>query len=140
MQWNTKIFYPDQRKPNLWSSDAVENYGFDDEKLRFYADGCAMNLSEDGTSYTIKSATNDASIVNLVVTRKAPGFHVGKDGKSYYGTNPDNPWGSMRHAFWPRCSVEGSILTKDGDIDFKGSALFIMALQGMKPHHAGKGQ
>ncbi len=27
-------------------------------------------------------------------------------------------------------------MTKDGPIDFKGKALFIMALQGMKPHHA----
>ena len=27
-------------------------------------------------------------------------------------------------------------MTKDGPIDFKGKALFIHALQGMKPHHA----
>jgi hypothetical protein len=27
-------------------------------------------------------------------------------------------------------------VTKDGPIDFKGKALFIMALQGIKPHHA----
>ena len=44
----------------------------------------------------------------------------------------------MRHAFWPRCQVQGSIITKTGEIDFKGRGLFIHALQGMKPHHAGK--
>ena len=135
--FNTKIFHPDGEKQNLWSSDSLENYGFDDAQLSFYADGCAIDMSEDGASYSIKSATNEASIVNLKVTRKAPGFQAGKDGMSYFGTDPNKPWGSMRHAFWPRCDVEGSIITKAGDIDFKGRAMFIHALQGMKPHHAG---
>ena len=135
--FNTKIFYPDSKKPNLWSSDTLSNYGFDDEQVCFYADGCALDLSEDGMSYTIKSATNEASIVNLKVARKTPGFQAGKDGKSYFGTDLDNPWGSMRHAFWPRCDVQGSIITKDGEVDFNGRAMFVHALQGMKPHHAG---
>jgi hypothetical protein len=95
-----------------------------------------VDLSEDGTSYTIKSATNTASIVHLKVTRTAPGFHVGEDGKTHFGTDLENPWGSMRHAFWPRCVVEGGIITQGGEIDFKGRALFVHALQGMKPHHA----
>jgi len=95
-----------------------------------------VELSEDGTSYTIKSLTNDASIVSVTVKRTAPGFHVGTDGKTYFGTDPKAPWGSMRHAFWPRNKVEGSIVTKDGPIDFAGTALFVHALQGMKPHHA----
>ena len=136
-QFNTKIFYPDGKTPNLWSSDPLANHGFDDEQLCFYADGCAVDLNEDGTTYTIKSATNEASIVNLTVTRKSPGFQVGKDGKSYFGTDPSHPWGSMRHAFWPRCAVEGSIITKAGEVSFRGRGLFIHALQGMKPHHAG---
>ena len=137
-QFNTKIFYPDRRNPILWSSDALDNYGFDTERLSFYADGCAITLSEDGSSYTIKSVVNEASIVNVVVTQSAPGFQVGKDGKSYFGTDPGHPWGSMRHAFWPRCKVEGSIATKLGNVDLKGRGFFAHALQGMKPHHAGK--
>lgn len=136
-QFNTKVFYPDGKTPILWSSDPLSNPDFDDEKLSFYADGCALSLNEDATAYTIKSATNEASIVNLTVTRTAPGFHVGKDGKSYFGTDPKNPWGSMRHGFWPRCRVEGSIITKAGELDFKGRGFFTHALQGMKPHHAG---
>lgn len=136
-QFNTKVFYPQGKTPNLWSSDALDSPDFDSEKLSFHADGCAVTLSEDCTSYTIKSVTNEASIVNLTITRTAPGFHVGVDGKSYFGTDPENPWGSMRHAFWPRCHAEGSIITKDGPIDFKGKAFFVHALQGMKPHHAG---
>ena len=137
-QFNTKIFYPDVKTPNLWSSDPLKNFDFDPEKLSCYADDCAVTLSEDGTSYTIKSATNEASIVNLTIFRTAPGFHVGKDGKSYFGTDPEHPWGSMRHGFWPRCRAEGSIITKAGEVNFKGRAFFSHALQGMKPHHAGK--
>lgn len=95
-----------------------------------------MELSEDGNTYTIKSLTNQASVVNLSVTRTAPAFHVGKDGNSTFGTDPKAPWGTMRHAFWPRATSSGTITTKDGAIDFKGKAAFIHCLQGMKPHHA----
>jgi len=80
--------------------------------------------------------TNQESIVNITVTRSAPGFVVGQDGKTTFGTDLENPWGFMRHVFWPKNKVEGTILTKDGPIDFKGQALFIHAIQGMKPHHA----
>ncbi|KNB07459.1 survival factor 1 [Fusarium oxysporum f. sp. lycopersici 4287] len=61
---------------------------------------------------------------------------TGTTGTTLYGTDLENPWGSMRHAFWPRCVSEGTITTKDGPMDFKGKAFFAYALQGMKPHHA----
>lgn len=81
--------------------------------------------------------TNEASLVDLTITRTTPGFQVGKDGNSYYGTDLNNPWGSMRHTFWPRGTAKGQIVTKDGPIDFTGGqAMFVMCLQGMKPHHA----
>jgi len=76
------------------------------------------------------------AIVNLTIKRSAPGFQAGSTGKTLFGTDLENPWGSMRHAFWPRCASEGTIMTQQGPIDFKGKACFIMALQGMKPHHA----
>jgi hypothetical protein len=132
------ICYPDGKTPKLWSSDALSNYGFDEEKYCFYADGCAVDLSADGTYFTIKSATNTSSLVNIKVIRTAPGIQGGQDGTSYFGTDPQNPWGSMRHRFWPRCEVEGGIITKQGNIDFKGKGMLSHALQGMKPHHAGK--
>lgn len=136
-QFNTKVFYPDGQTPPLWSSDSLENYGFDEEKFCFYADNCAVDLSDDGSSFTIKSATNEASLVDLKFHQTSPGFVAGKNGSSYFGTDPNNPWGSMRHAFWPRCQVEGGIVTKSGTVDFKGRGLLSHALQGMKPHHAG---
>jgi hypothetical protein len=79
---------------------------------------------------------DERAIVNLTVRRTAPGFQAGKTGKTLFGTDLSNPWGSMRHVFWPRCVAEGTVTTKEGPIDFKGKAFFVHALQGMKPHHA----
>ena len=97
-----------------------------------------MELSEDGKSYSIKSSVNKSSVVDLKFTQAAPGILIGKDGTSYFGTDPQKPWGRMIHRFWPKCDVEGHILTQNGPVDFKGKGLFIPALQGMKPHFAGK--
>lgn len=135
-QFNTKIFYPDEKTSNLWCSDALDGHGFDADKLSFHADGCAITLDDLGSTYTIKSVVNEDCVVNFTITRGAPGFQVGRDGKTYFGTDPKKPWGSMRHAFWPRCNVTGSMITKSGEIDFKGRGFFVQALQGMKPHHA----
>ncbi|KAG8527499.1 uncharacterized protein KY384_007651 [Bacidia gigantensis] len=135
-QFNTKIFYPDQQKSPLWCSDALDQADFDAEKLCFHADGCAITLNDAGDSYTIKSVVNEECIVNVTVTRSAPGFQVGNNGTSFFGPDPNEPWGSMRHVFWPRCRVGGTFITKGGEIDFGGRGLFVHALQGMKPHHA----
>jgi hypothetical protein len=134
-QFNTQIYYPDRTKPKLWSSDPLDDVKFDKEKLNFSAAKCSIELAEDGNSYTIKSSTNLQSIVTLKFTRSAPGFVVGKDGNTLYGTDLSKPWGSMKHRFWPRCKVEGSVLTKDGEVNLNGKGIFIHALQGMKPHH-----
>ena len=137
VQFNCKIWYPNNEKPTIWTSDPLENYGFDDDQFSFYADGVSIELSDDGSFYTIKSARNENSMVDIKFYRTAPGFMGGKDGTTNYGTDPRTPWGSIRHAFWPRANVEGRIITKDGELDFKGRGMFSMALQGMKPHHAG---
>lgn len=114
----------------------MSNHDFSEDKASFYADDCALELSEDGTYYTIKSLNDERAIVNLKVTRTSPGFHAGKTGNTLFGTDPANPWGEMRHAIWPRCMGEGTITTKEGPLDFKGRAFYAYALQGMKPHHA----
>ncbi|KAF2682142.1 survival factor 1 [Lentithecium fluviatile CBS 122367] len=135
-QFNCKVFYPNNEKPFLWSTAPLENYGFDEDQYSFYADGVSVELSEDGSSYTIKSAADENALVDVKITRTAPGFMGGKDGVSNYGTDPKAPWGSMRHVFWPRNNIEGRVITKDGEIDLKGRAMYSFALQGMKPHHA----
>ncbi|KAK3706949.1 putative cell survival pathways protein [Vermiconidia calcicola] len=135
-QFSSKIFYPDPSKPHLFSSDNLSNVSFSADKQNFKADGCSMDLSEDGKTYVIKSSVNKTSIVDLNFTQTCPGFVAGKDGTSYFGTDPQKPWGRMIHKFWPRCAVEGHILTQNGPVNFKGKGVFIHALQGMKPHFA----
>lgn len=125
-----------KQSDHLWLSDALENYGFDEEMVSFYADGLSIALNEAGDEYTIKAARNESGLVNLVFKRAAPGFQVGENGTTYYGTDPAAPWGEMRHRFWPRCTVTGTITTPEKNYDFKGRGIFIHAIQGMKPHHA----
>ncbi|CAM1511475.1 Fc.00g089880.m01.CDS01 [Cosmosporella sp. VM-42] len=135
-QFNCKVFNPDETIPHLWCSTPLSNCEFNEDKTSFFADDCAMELSEDGTFYTIKSMNDERAIVNLKVTRTSPGFKAGTTGHTIFGTDLENPWGTMSHAFWPRCVTEGTISVKEGPIDFKGGALFIYTLMGMKPHHA----
>ncbi|TDZ14493.1 Survival factor 1 [Colletotrichum orbiculare MAFF 240422] len=135
-QFNAKIFYPEKSKPTLWEASQLSHQEISSDRYSFYADDCAVELSEDGTYYTIKSMNSENAIVNLKVTRTAPGFHAGKTGKTLFGTDMSKPWGTMRHAFWPRCAVEGTITTKEGPVNFAGRGFYVYALQGMKPHHA----
>lgn len=137
-QFNTKVFYPDGTTSPLWTSDPLEHHAFDSTKMNFSADNCSVTASEDGESYTIKSTTSKKNIVDLKFTKLAPGFVVGENGTTTYGTDVAKPWGRMRHAFWPRCKVEGTFVTQSGVLNMGGQGLFIHALQGMKPHHAGK--
>lgn len=135
-QFNSKIFNHDGPGRHLWCSDPLHNYGFDDAGTGFLSDNVAVQLSADGDTFTIKSASNEGCLVNLTVKRVAPAFQVGKDGTSYYGTDPAKPWGTMFHRFWPRCDVTGTMKTEKKTYDFKGRGLYIKAIQGMKPHHA----
>ncbi|KAB8225273.1 oxidative stress survival, Svf1-like protein [Aspergillus novoparasiticus] len=135
-QFNAKIFNLTGDAPHKWYSDPLYNFMFDESMLSFGADNLSLTLNEEGDSYTLKSAVNEDCLVNITFNRSSPGFVIGKDGTSYFGTDAQNPWGSMSHAFWPRCGVEGTITTKEQTYDLKGRAMFIHGLQGMKPHHA----
>lgn len=120
----------------MWCSTQLNHHDFSEDKTAFYADDCAVELSADGNTYTIKSMNDDRAVVNITVKKVAPGFKAGTTGKSLFGTDLKNPWGTMSHYIWPRCAAEGTVTTKDGPIDIKGKAYFVHALQGMKPHHA----
>lgn len=136
-QLTTKLFYPERSKPFLWSSDSLSNWKFDKEKTSFHAESCDVTLSPDGNSYHIKSSVSKKAIIDLTFTRTAPGVMAGRNGTTTYGTDLAKPWGSMRHAYWPRCSVTGSIVTpSSGAIDLSGRGMFVHALQGMRPNLA----
>jgi hypothetical protein len=135
-QFNTKIFDHEGPGKHQWCSDPLSNFGFDEAQTGFFADNVAVELNADGDTITIKSAANEGCLVNLTVKRTAPAVQVGKDGTSRFGTDHANPWGTMFHRFWPRCTVTGTMQTEKKTYDIKGRALYIKALQGMKPHHA----
>ncbi|CAK7901548.1 survival factor 1 [[Candida] anglica] len=138
-QFTFRLFNHHNGKPieeNIWTSTKLED--FRTEGSNFYAQGLSIELSEDNLTYTLKSSVNPDSIVELTVSRLVPGVIFGKDGTTHYGEDALNPWGSMRHLFWPRCKVNGTIKSGDKVIEIEGLTMFVMALQGMKPHHAAK--
>jgi hypothetical protein len=135
-QFNSKIFDHYGPGKHLWCQDAVSNYGFDDAETGFFADSVAVELNTEGDAITIKSASNESNLINLTLKRTSPGFQVGKDGKTNFGTDPANPWGHVFHRFWPRCTVTGKMQTESKTYDMKGRGLLSKAIQGMKPHHA----
>lgn len=128
--------HPEDASKSIWTSTHLED--FRTEGSNFYANNLSIEIDENNSLYVLKSAVTEDSVVELTVTRLAPGVIFGKDGSTFYGEDKENPWGSMRHVFWPRCAVTGSVKTKTSEIQINGLTMFVMALQGMKPHHAAK--
>lgn len=124
--------------PNgIWTSTALEDFRTDG--ANFYAKNLSIvNSGDDADIFTLESTVTPESEVKLVVQRLTAGVIFGKDGTTLYGEDVNEPWGCMRHAFWPRCSVQGTIKLKDATVEIDGLTMFVMALQGMKPHHAAK--
>ncbi|KAK9458811.1 oxidative stress survival, Svf1-like protein [Lipomyces oligophaga] len=135
-QFTCRIYHPDKPEESVWTSTNLNDYHFNEDRTHFMADNVSIELNDDMTAYSIKSTVNKDSIVEVIIVREAPSFKIGKDGITKYGTDPEKPWGSMRHVFWPRSNVSGKITVKGVDIAVDGKAMFVMALQGMKPQHA----
>lgn len=121
---------------NIWTSTKLEDFRTDGSN--FYAKNLSIEISDDNTEYVLKSGVNENSVVEMKFKRLVPGVIFGKDGTTLYGDDIQNPWGSMRHVFWPRCSVEGIVKSQDKTYSVEGYTMFVMAMQGMKPHHAAK--
>lgn len=115
----------------------MDNYAFDEKKRSFGADNFKIELAPDNNSYRIISNLDTETLVDVTITREIPAFKVGKDARTNFGENAANPWGCIRHLFWPKGKAEGTLTVKGEKIDAAGGAVFILALQGMKPHHAG---
>ncbi|EFR03214.1 hypothetical protein MGYG_06214 [Nannizzia gypsea CBS 118893] len=77
-QFNCKVFSKDPAKPHLWASDPVQNHIFAEDMLSFGGDNVAITLNEEGTAYTIKSAINEDSLINITITRTAPGLSLAR--------------------------------------------------------------
>lgn len=152
-QMNFKIFDLDKEtgkagEEMIWRSIKLEDFeivnGHD-----FKAKNVTVTLENDNT-YHIKSTFDSESKVDLKFIRVGDGVIFGENGTTLYGDDIEDPWGSMRHSFWPRCKTEGHIeilkavdpeadkLTYESErkIEINDLGMYVMALQGMKPHHA----
>lgn len=144
-QFTFRLFNAKIPENNIWTSTKLENFRV--EGTNFFADGLSIEMNQEGDTVHFQSTVNDTSKVDLTFKRIAPGVKVGEDPVTYYGDNVEEPWGTMRHVFWPRNSCCGTLeITKEGEdtqtIAFSETkpaySMFVMALQGMKPHHAAK--
>ncbi|EGW34662.1 uncharacterized protein SPAPADRAFT_53101 [Spathaspora passalidarum NRRL Y-27907] len=145
-QFTFRLFNSKTPELGIWTSTKLENFRL--EGANFYADGISLELIDNKT-FKLNFSANPESLVELEMTRLTDGVIFGEDGFTFYGEDVENPWGSMRHAFWPRCSVAGKITTTKTateanaepvtkEIPIEGYTMFVFALQGMKPHHAAK--
>lgn len=133
-QFTCRVVHDDKPEESVWTSTHLEDY--EAKGTEFNAHEVHVSLSQDCNSYKLSSNVCEDSIVDFTIVREAEGFKIGSDGTSLYGTDAAAPWGSMRHVFWPRASVKGSISIKGNKIDIDGHCMYVMAMQGMKPHHA----
>lgn len=133
-QFTFKV-YNTKTKEQIWTSTKLEDFII--KGNNFYAKDLQIELNESGDEYHLISNVNPESIVDLTFKKLAPAAKIGKDGTTIYGDNVEEPWGTMRHLFWPRNKVTGEIKSSDDKvIKIDGHSMFVMALQGMKPHHA----
>ncbi|GME86575.1 unnamed protein product [Ambrosiozyma monospora] len=155
-QFTFKVFEKTKPDEFVWTSTHLENFAIVQDGVGFKADDLKIELSEDGKTYTVHSAVTKESLVDLKFELIGEGVKFGKNGATIYGTDVNEPWGSMRHIFWPRCHVTGTIelLSKQAkfahdptdatksvklqfdDVKEKALGMYVFALQGMKPHHA----
>lgn len=135
---NVKVFSKTEPgKVDLWDTDELKTWSWSTDKIDFKGEYSSATLSPDGTSYHLKTQ-NKKVTADLTFTQSAPGFKVGKNGTTTYGTDPKALWGKMYHNFWARCKVEGTIAGNGTVTPIKGIGMYAYALQGMKPHFAGK--
>lgn len=162
-QLSVKIFkHNDSKSEKIWTTDPLVNFqpngqDFISDDLNFKFE---YNEETKEEKFILKANVNKESRLDLIFKRKSPGFKIGGNGVSVFGYKLEEPWGIMRHAFWPRADVNGTITTikksastvnddnddksttdeseaEDEVIKFEnGKGMFVMALQGMKPHHA----
>ncbi|VEU22610.1 DEKNAAC103511 [Brettanomyces naardenensis] len=165
-QFTFKVFSKEEPDKFVWTSTKLEDFSIQNG-ADFIAKDLSIVLNEEGDTYTLNSkVTPKSEVIDLKLVKIGQGIKFGKDATTYYGTDVENPWGSMRHIFWPRCKANGQIICRyyrepeedeqneEGDylednltdpslqikeetIDIKdGLGMYVMALQGMKPHHA----
>ncbi|SCU81997.1 LANO_0B04808g1_1 [Lachancea nothofagi CBS 11611] len=148
-QLTFRIYNVQTPELNVWTSTKLENFQIDGPN--FYADGLSIEMDAAGSQVQFKSSVSPDTTIDLTFDRVVPGVKVGENSTTYYGDNVEQPWGTMRHIFWPRNLCHGSLKfdvsigteaasyrTVSFSKDVPVYSMFVMAIQGMKPHHAAK--
>ncbi|CAN6666210.1 ceramide-binding protein Svf1p [Trichomonascus vanleenenianus] len=137
-QFTCLIRHDDKPEESVWTSTHLED--FEAKGTTMTAQGLSITLNEAENEYAVTSVVNEESLVEVTFSRgECAGFKIGADGTSYYGEDVKSPWGSMRHVFWPRAGLKGKIVVKGHTIELEPATargMYVMAMQGMKPHHA----
>lgn len=136
-QFTFRLHHQKNPELNIWSSTKLENVRIEGNNL--YADRLSMEINNHGTEYHLRSSVTKDITIDVVLQRLIPGVKVGEDPITYYGKSIKDYWGTVRHVFWPRNAVSGTIITNNGSISFSQDlCMFVMALQGMKPNHCAR--
>ncbi|CDO93868.1 unnamed protein product [Kluyveromyces dobzhanskii CBS 2104] len=145
-QFTFRVYHKENPADQIWTSVKLENFRL--EGTNFFADNLSIIMNEEGTEVEFKSTVDKHVEVDFTIHRAVPGVKVGEDPTTYYGDDITQPWGSMKHVFWPRNHISGKITAKNEeenvniDLEFskdqKQYSMFVKAIQGMKPHHAAK--
>ncbi|PPQ66222.1 hypothetical protein CVT24_000334 [Panaeolus cyanescens] len=146
IQFTCKIADPTKGE-KIWKSINVNNFvtpppGHDKRSSK--ADEYSvLHKSTPGTDtpekYVINANLGVDLQVSLEISRPAsiPGYKVGKGpkgGYSYFGTDTEKAEGYVIHRFWPRARASGHIIKGGKAETVQGSAMFVHAIQGMRPN------
>lgn len=143
IQITVRIFNPNNNE-TTWKSVNVTNFapGVDKRSARSDQFNITHKSNPDPNSpegYSVVANCGDDLKLSFQVNRPAsiPGFKVGggpKGGYSYFGPDVENPEGYVIHRFWPRNMVTGHIIQNGKAEEFKGTGMFVHAIQGMRPN------
>lgn len=152
-------WFDPKTKESIWKSVNVDNFKtpapptggakYDKRSCRSDQFSILLNPAKPDT-YTVSAKYNDSIQVQFTVERcpRAPGWKIGSDprgGLTYFGAQTGKPSASpdltagydgyVVHRFWPRCTVKGTVIHKGAAKDLSGGrAIFIHAIQGMRPN------
>lgn len=136
-QVTCRVFHPSDPSKHGWVSVNLSEFSIrSDDRTSFNAPGVFVKLNKDQTIYNVSINLKDQkTFVELTFERTCPGLKFGEDGETFFGTDPKQPWMSIRHQFWPRARTSGLMHADGQNVDLDGLGMFSHALQQGKPHH-----
>ncbi|KAG9284077.1 hypothetical protein G9A89_022851 [Geosiphon pyriformis] len=116
---------------NTFKSVNMSNFKLSDDRRSATADNMEITLNPECNKYKVTLKHNQDLIVSFELERVDRGFKIG-EGKTFFGK--DKTSGFVEHKFWPKCKTSGNIVVDGKAFDITGTALFVHAIQGMRPH------